>query len=429
MFYPKDHDVNDLSPLTIEDTIASPGLGGFFFDDQVAIKYGAQRDGNFYSGAGVTAGYKSVREPAESVCVMLVLSDGYVARGDCASVQYSGVGGREPRFHAAEIAALIESELAPKLRGLDVTSFRRSAAHAEQLVSGIAGLGRAASYGVSQALLDAASHAAGHHLMGRVIKDEWQLPGLLTAVPLYAQSGDDRYDNVDKMIIKQVPVLPHGLINRPALVGPGGRALVDYVHWIRQRSRKLSSDESYVPIIHLDVYGMLGSEAAGSVVGTADILVRMEEAAGPHTLRVEHPMDAGSRDAQIEVLCQLREVLTARGSQVELVVDEWANTLEDIVAFAAAGAVHHIQVKTPDLGSIHHAVEAVLACHANGAGAFVGGSCSETDLSARATTHIGIATGATQMLVKPGMGVDEGLAIVTNEMNRAVRLDRYLARE
>jgi hypothetical protein len=28
---------------------------------------------------------------------MLVLSDGYLAHGDCASVQYSGVGGREPR--------------------------------------------------------------------------------------------------------------------------------------------------------------------------------------------------------------------------------------------------------------------------------------------------------------------------------------------
>ncbi|WP_211260654.1 methylaspartate ammonia-lyase [Amycolatopsis jejuensis] len=418
--------MNDLSALTIADVIASPGLGGFFFDDQAAIKSGALRDGNFYSGSAVTPGYRSVREPAESVCVMLLLSDGYVARGDCASVQYSGVGGRAPRFHAGELAGLIETALAPLVRGLEVTTFRASAAHVERLIQEIPGLGGAASYGVSQALLDAASHAAGHHLMGRVLKDEWQLPGLLASVPLYAQSGDDRYDNVDKMIIKRVPVLPHGLINRRELVGQGGIVLIDYLHWIRERLRKLAGGEHYVPIIHLDVYGTLGIEASGSVAGTADLLGRLEEAAGPHLLRVEHPIDAGSRDAQIEVLSRLRALLEARGSRVQIVADEWANTVEDIVAFAEAGAAHHVQVKTPDLGSIHHAVDAVLACHDRGVGPFIGGTCSETDLSARASTHVGIATGATQLLAKPGMGVDEGLAIVTNEMNRAVRLDRYL---
>lgn len=31
------------------------------------------------------------------------------------------------------------------------------------------------------------------------------------------------------------------------------------------------------------------------------------------------------------------------------------------------------------------------------------------------------------MLAKPGMGVDEGLAIVRNEIARALRLDAYLA--
>jgi methylaspartate ammonia-lyase len=36
----------------------------------------------------------------------------------------------------------------------------------------------------------------------------------------------------------------------------------------------------------------------------------------------------------------------------------------------------------PDLGGIHNSVEAVLACQASGVGAFLGGSCAETDLSA-----------------------------------------------
>ena len=88
-----------------------------------------------------------------------------------------------------------------------------------------------------------------------------------------------------------------------------------------------------------------------------------------------------------------------------------------------AGAADLIQVKTPDLGSVTHTVDAVLTCQANGIGVVLGGSCAETDVSARATTHIALATGATQLLAKPGMGVDEPLMVVGNEMRRCVRLD------
>lgn len=136
------------------------------------------------------------------------------------------------------------------------------------------------------------------------------------------------------------------------------------------------------------------------------------------------PLDAGSRDAQIEALRGLRDELTARGSKVQINADEWANTVDDITEFVAAEAVDLIQIKTPDLGSIHHIVDAITTCKAGGVGPFIGGSCTETDRSAHATTHLGVATGVTQMLAKPGMGIDEGLAIVGNEMNRAVRLDQ-----
>lgn len=140
---------------TIINVIASAGLGGFFFDDQAAIKAGALRNGAAYSGTALTSGYRSVREPAESVSIMLILDDGYIATGDCASVQYSGVGGREPRFYAAELAAAIEAQLGPLL--FEVGSFRATTEKAEAAINGIEGLGRAAAYGVSQALLDAAA--------------------------------------------------------------------------------------------------------------------------------------------------------------------------------------------------------------------------------------------------------------------------------
>ena len=202
---------------------------------------------------------------------------------------------------------------------------------------GVPGLGWAAAHGLSRALLDAASRAAGHHIMGRVIKDEWALPGPLATVPLYAQTGEDRHNGVNKMLLKRVDILPHGLINTPDLVGPGGDALVEYVYFIRNRLARLVRDSDYLPVLHLDVYGMVGAEAGGSIPATADILTRLEEAAGPHALRIEHPIDGGSCDGQIEVMGDLRAELARRCSRVQLIADEWADTFEDNEAFVDAG--------------------------------------------------------------------------------------------
>ena len=53
----------------------------------------------------------------------------------------------------------------------------------------------------------------------------------------------------------------------------------------------------------------------------------------------------------------------------------------------------------------------------------MGGSCSETGGTAF-IARLAMATHADQILAKlPGMGVDEGLWIVTNEMARTLRLD------
>ena len=81
-----------------------------------------------------------------------------------------------------------------------------------------------------------------------------------------------------------------------------------------------------------------------------------------------------------------------------------------------------IQVKTPDLGGIQNSIEAVLACKAAGMRSFLGGTCSETDRSAAVSTHVALATQPDQMLAKPGVGVDEGLTIVRNEMARTLAL-------
>ena len=133
-------------------------------------------------------------------------------------------------------------------------------------------------------------------------------------------------------------------------------------------------------------------------------------------------MDAGSKEAQIKALAALTAEVDRRGIAVELVADEWCNTKEDIVAFADAKAGHMIQIKTPDLGGVQNSAEAVLYCKEKGIGAYLGGTCNETDRSAQVCVHVAMATSPVQMLAKPGMGVDEGYMIVNNEMERILAL-------
>jgi methylaspartate ammonia-lyase len=104
------------------------------------------------------------------------------------------------------------------------------------------------------------------------------------------------------------------------------------------------------------------------------------------------------------------------------VADEWCNTLDDIKAFVAAGAADVIHVKTPDLGGVNNTIEALLHVRRAGLGAYCGGTCNETDRSAQICAHLAMACGADQVLAKPGMGVDEGLMIVGNEMARVMAL-------
>ena len=98
-------DTSGMPDLTIAALLAVPATGAYFADDQAAIKAGALRDGLAYPGAPLTPGFDAIRAPAEAVSVLLVLSDGHVAHGDCVSVQYAGVGGREPRLRAPDLAA------------------------------------------------------------------------------------------------------------------------------------------------------------------------------------------------------------------------------------------------------------------------------------------------------------------------------------
>jgi methylaspartate ammonia-lyase len=407
--------------MFISDVLPVAVRTGFFADDQAAIRAGAQHDGFTYVGPPVTPGFRAIRQAGEAVSVMLVLSDGQVAYGDCAAVQYSGVGGRAGLFDAAQAIDSIERHLSPLLRGAEITDFKAMAAAVDGPLADGEPLHPAIRYGVTQALLDAVARARGV-TMAEVVRDEYGTGVEIAPVPMFVQSGDDRYGNVDKMVLKEADVLPHGLINQVAKLGSDGEVLADYVGWVRDRILALRTREDYEPVIHLDVYGTIGLAFGGDVARVADYLVTLESRAAPFQLRVEHVIDAGGRDAQIEVSAALRAALEARGSRVQIAVDEWCNTLEDIELFVAARAADVIHVKTPDLGGVNNTIEALLHVRAAGLLAYCGGTCNETDRSAQVTAHIAMACGAAQVLAKPGMGVDEGMMIVGNEMARVAAL-------
>ena len=408
--------------MKIIDVVCSAGKTGFYFDDQRAIKAGGGHDGMFYLGETVTPGFETIRQSGESISVQLILEDGQVAFGDCAAVQYSGAGGRDPLFLAKDFIPVIEKEIAPKLIGRDLNNFKTLAEEFDSMQVEGKRLHTAIRYGITQALLDAVAKAR-KVTMPEVIQADYNTGLEITKRPIFTQSGDDRYMNADKMIIKGADVLPHALINNvKEKLGEHGEILLDYVKWLRDRILAKRVNPEYYPIFHIDVYGTIGAAFNCDTVKMADYIATLVEAAKPFKLRIEGPMDVEDRDKQIEANAALTTEVDRRGIEVELVADEWCNTLEDIKLFADKKAGHVVQIKTPDLGGVNNIADAILYCNKVGIGSYCGGTCNETNRSAEVTTNIGMACGALQVLAKPGMGVDEGFMIVFNEMARVEAL-------
>lgn len=408
--------------MKIVDVVCSAGKTGFYFDDQRAIKAGAGHDGMFYLGKSVTPGFETIRQSGESISVQLILEDGQVAFGDCAAVQYSGAGGRDPLFLAKDFIPVIEKNIAPKLTGRDLDNFKTLAEEFDSMQIEGKRLHTAIRYGITQALLDAVAKAR-KVTMAEVIQKDYNTGIEISKRPIFTQSGDDRYINADKMIIKGADVLPHALINNvKEKLGERGEILLDYVKWLRDRILSKRVNSEYYPIFHIDVYGTIGAAFDCDTVKMADYISTLVEAAKPFKLRIEGPMDVEDRDKQIEALAALTTEVDKRGIEVELVADEWCNTLEDIKLFADKKAGHVVQIKTPDLGGVNNIADAILYCNKVGIGSYCGGTCNETNRSAEVTTNIAMACGALQVLAKPGMGVDEGFMIVFNEMARVEAL-------
>jgi len=403
--------------MHIEKVIFAPARGGFFYDDQAAIRAGREMDGVAYLGEPLTPGFTSVREPARALGIGLVLEDGAVVWGDMVSVQYSGAAGRDPVFDPRAIEAVCRARVVPRLIGMEAAAgpdnCARAFAHGDE-----PRLPLAIEYGVSQALLRAAAHAR-RVTVAEVVAEALGLPAPGEPVPIFAQSGDDRRNAVDTMILKQVDILPHGLINSAGKFGADGAAFIDYVRWVAARVAELGAP-GYRPVLHFDVYGWIGLGHSDDPRAVAEFIARLAARVPDHTLHIECPVDYGSRAATIENYAAIVEALDGLTDKARIVADEHCNTLADIEAFIAARAAHVIQVKTPDVGDLMDTARAIRAAREAGIGAYCGGTSAETDHSARACVHVALAARASMMLAKPGMGVNEGLTIVGNEQARAL---------
>ena len=405
----------------IRDVVPVVGRSGFFNRDLAAVKAGARADGFAYPGKPISPGFQKIVQPGTAISVMLLLDDGQVAFGDCTDVILTGVAGRDPLFQAEQHLEFLRTTLRDLLRGRPVDRFRDLAEEVDALVHEGKRLHTALRYGITQALLHAVA-LANRCTMAEVVSREYGCAIAAAPIPILASCHKEDVQMIDRMILKRVELLPHASFQQVERdIGLEGEKLIAYASGIVERIREIG-DPDYRPRIHLDVYGTIGELFGGDVEAVAVYLGELEAAVQPHELLVESFVIAGSRAAQIEAFRTLRSALARQGSKVKIIVDEWCNTLDDIKAFADAGAADFAQIKTPDLGGINNTIEAVLYARQKGMGCCLGGSGNETDQSARITAQIGLACQPDFLLSKPGFGGDEALMIQTNEMLRALAL-------
>ncbi|KAK4864862.1 hypothetical protein LT330_001485 [Penicillium expansum] len=396
------------------------GLSGYFHKDLQAVKQSPNYDPLADNIAPVTPGFKKVVQAGEVISILLRLQNGAVAIGECVDVIFSGTASRDPLFIPKEHLSLLNKVVRPWLLECDVTTFRSNAVKIDQPWPELGNkrLHTAVRYGLSQALLSATA-LANKCTITEVVAREWKTTISQRPIGILASCHRNDQLQLDRMIMKQVALLPHASFVHVSDIGPGGETMLDYVQSVSRRVQE-RGEPGYRPRLHFDVYGTIGDAFTDAEI--PGFLEKVEQAARPYDVLIESPIVSSSKESQIRRLHQLKKILASRRINVGIVADEWCNTLDDIRDFADADAVDYVQVKTPDLGSIHNSIDAVMYCVKENIGCCLGGSANETDISARITAQVALATQPQFLLSKPGIGADEGLMILTNEMIRTLAL-------
>jgi methylaspartate ammonia-lyase len=409
--------------MKISKVLATAGLNGFYNDDKAAIRNGAKMDGFIYRGKPVTPGFRMIRQPGESASIVFMLDNGTCVFGDAMVVQYSGSGGREGLMTGAQMCDLARASIAPAFEGREITTFRDMCARLEGIRHDGRKVHPSVAYGTSQAILEAVAWVR-NLTPAEVVAEEYSLSLPDEPVRINAQSGDDRYNNVDKMILKKAGFMPQALLNNAAeKVGKDGEIFLAYAKWVRDRILDIG-EKDYKPTLRFDCYGTLGEVFVDDAERIVDYLGKIRAVTEPFDLVIEMPVDMGSSEEQFRMMRAIRQGLQEKQIRLDLMIDEYANTLEEIKEWAASDACDMVQVKMPDLGGLHNTIEAVLYCKEVGKKVYLGGSCCETDQSGRIAANVALATQPFACSSKPGMGVDEALMVISNEMQRVLAIAR-----
>ncbi|RDW64573.1 putative methylaspartate ammonia-lyase [Aspergillus mulundensis] len=362
------------------------GISGYFVKDLEAVRQSASYDPLVDNIQPLTPGFQQVVQPGQVISILLHLPNGQMAVGDCVDVIFSGAANRDALFVASEHLPVLQSVVQPWLLSCDMTRFRPNSVRIDSPWPELGNvcLHSAIRYGLSQALLAASASLHGC-VPAEIIVQEWGIAVAGQPVDILASCHRNDFLQLDRMIMKQVAILPHASFLHIDDLGPGGKTLLEFVEKVARRVQE-RGPSGYHPRLHFDVYGTLGDLFQDQDQLVA-FLGQVQRAAQPYDVLIESPIIAPTKAAQIERLRDLRLRLRALAIPVQIVADEWCNTLQDTKDFAEAEAVDFVQIKMSDLGAIHNSIDAVLYCRERGVGCCLGGSANETDISARMTAH------------------------------------------
>ncbi|MBI4185845.1 methylaspartate ammonia-lyase [Candidatus Berkelbacteria bacterium] len=400
--------------LNISRVIVSPGVGGFWVQDQEAVQGGAKPDGFLFQGKPVLPGFRAIREPSVAYCVTLQLDDGQLAFGDCLTVFNAGHAGRPPPLQEENIDQ-VRHALKESLEGKSFEGFRDSCGALDRLHLE-PGLLTPVAYGVSQALLHATA-LTRKAPMSKVLMEEYDIRSPITPPGLLASCGGDWERNVEKAIIRRCAMFPQSAIQTREEC----ERLPEYVAWIRKKLDKLGGAD-YRPDLHFDFHSKLGEIYDNDIEKICSFFGMLVDIAKPYRMFFEDPFRSHDAVRALERMAQFRARLDSRGPECFLIADEWANAPDQVARFVEAKAAHAIQIKMPDNGALTNAIRAIQICQKGSVMPYLGGSCNETDVSARVSVHVGLAFSAWRMLLKPGFGFDEAFMIMKNELERALAL-------
>ena len=228
---------------------------------------------------------------------------------------------------------------------------------------------------------------------------------------MFVQSGDDRYTNVDKMVLKEADVLPHGLINEvETKLGRTASA----ARVCRLASRPDHRAARRDPITHRDCISTFMARSALAFDrrrrSDCGLSGRLGGAGGAfQRLRRASPSTQEAAPPRCTCYAALRPRLRPAAAQRA----RWplmSGATPSRTSSCSSPRVRRMSStsRRRTLAASTIPIEALLLVRRDGLDRVLRRKLQRDRRSGPVSAHIAMACGADQVLAKPGMGVDEG---------------------